>query len=279
MKTIIIAMVMIAAAVVSAAAECGEADKKALIAFDKGWTAANLSGERTAIAAFYAEEFMAFPTMVDKNGAINAAIATFERNKANPQAVATTVTDHYQIICTPLTATVIHRNITTPAGGKGQPAYGRSVHFLEKRNGKWVAIANAPGGPLSDTDMLRYMELDWINAVKSRDFDWMEKNYASDFTEVSFVTGAVNNKQQTIAAMKEDKTVFDSMEVSELAVRVDGNTGIVTGLGHARGKGGDGKPFDLKLRFTDTFIKRDGRWLAWASQATMIPKADMTATN
>ena len=278
MKNAIIAIMMIAATVVSAAAECSDADKKALIEFDKGWTAANLSGERGAIAAFYADEFMAFPSLVDKNGAINAAVATFERNKANPQAVATTVTDHYQIICTPLTATMIHRNITTPAGG-GQPTHGRSVHFLERRNGKWVAIANAPGGLLNDTDMLRYMELDWINAVRSRDFDWMEKNYANDFTEVSFISGAVNNKRQTIDALKADRTVFDSMEVSDLNIRIDGNTGVVIGVGHARGKGANAKPFDIKLRFTDTYIKRDGRWLAWASQATMVPASQNVAGN
>ena len=271
MKNVMIAIVMIAAMAVSVAAECSEADKKALIAFDKGWTAANVSGDRAAISAFYADEFMTFPNMIDKNGSINGALAAFERNKANPQAAATVVTDHYQITCSPLTATVVHRNTAVPAGGKGQPAYSRSVHFLEKRNGKWVAVSNA-GGPLNDNDMLRYMELDWVNAVKTRDFDWMEKNYANDFTEVSFITGAVNNKQQTIAAMKADKTVFDAMEVSDVTVRVDGNSAIVIGKGYGRGKMGDGKPFDMTLRFTDTYIKRDGRWQAWASQATMIPQ-------
>jgi ketosteroid isomerase-like protein len=262
MKNTIIAIVMIAAAAVSVAAECSEADKKALIAFDKDWTAANQRGERNTIAAFYADEFMTFPNMINKTASVDAAVAAFARNKANPQAVATTVTDHYQITCSPLTATIIHRNTTTPAGGKGQPAYSRSVHFLE-----------------NDNDMLRYMELDWIDAVKTRNFDWFEKNYASDFTEVSFVTGAVNNRQQAIDGMRSDKTVFDVMEVSDLRIRVDGNTAIVIGLGYGRGKMGDGKPFDIKLRFTDTYIKRDGRWQAWASSATMIPAADASAKN
>lgn len=277
MKNVIIAVVMIAAGVVSVAGECSEADKKALIAFDKGWTAANLSGDRVAIAAFYADEFMTFPNMIDKTAAINNAVAAFERNKANPQGAATTVTDHYQITCSGTTASMIHRNTTTPAGGKGQPSFSRSVHFLEKRNGKWVAVSNA-GGALNDSDMLRYMEMDWINAVRARDYDWMEKNFATDFTEVSPITGDIASKRQSIDGFKADKTVFDVMEVTEMSVRVDGNAAVVTGRGYGRGKFGDGKPFDLKLRFTDTYVKRDGRWQAWASQATVIPTTDTTAT-
>lgn len=273
-----ISFVFILCAAVNALAQCSETDKKVLVAFDKTWSDVNAAGDRSAIAAIYADEFTAFPAMNGKAAAVDGAIAAAQRAKANPQAVATTTTDNYMISCTPMTATVTHRNITVAASGKGEPTYSRSVHFLEKRNGKWVAVSNA-GGALSDADMLRYMELDWINAHKTRNFDWFEKNYASDFTEVSFMTGAVSNKQQTIESMKADKTVFDVMEISDLNIRIDGHTAIVTGLGNGRGKMGDGKPFDMKLRFTDTFIKRDGRWQAWASQATPIPTSDTTAKN
>lgn len=281
MRYAISVVIIIVLAAVSVAAECGEAEKKALIAFDKHWTDVNAKGERTAIAAVYADEFTAIPSMTGKAAAVDAAVATFERNKANPQAATQTTTDHYMIRCTPTTATMVHRNIVfnpTANGGKGATNHSRSVHFLEKRNGKWVAVSNA-GGPLNDADMVRYMELDWLEAMKSKNLDWMEKNFASDFSEVSFMNGSVMNKQQMIDAMRVDKTVFDHMEVSELNIRVDGNAAIVTGIGHGRGKMADGKPFDMKLRFTDAFVKRDGRWLAWSSQATVIPQSDATAKN
>jgi ketosteroid isomerase-like protein len=261
--------------------ECSDAERKALIEFDKAWTDANAKGDPAAIAAFYADEFTVFPALTGKKAAVDGAIAAFERNKANPQAVARTTADHYMINCTPTTATIVHRNVIfnpTANGGSGATTYGRSVHFLEKRNGKWVAVSNA-GGPLSDADVLRYMELDWINAVKSRDVDWMEKNYAADFAEVSFMSGEVNNKQRTLEIMRADKTVFDSMEASDLNIRVEGNTALVTGMGHARGKSADGKPFDVKLRYTDAFVKRDGKWQIWSSQATMIPAPEQTAKN
>ena len=278
---VIFAILIVFASSFSVFGECPEAEKRALVDFDKAWTEANAKGDPKIIAAIYADEFTAFPALTGKKAAIDGALAAFERNKANPQAAPRTTADHYMINCTPTSATVVHRNVIfNPAanGGSGATTYGRSVHFLEKRNGKWVAVSNA-GGPLSDADAIRYMELDWINAVKSRDIDWMEKNYAADFAEVSFMSGEVNNKQKTLEIMRADKTVFDSMEVSDLNIRVEGNTALVTGRGHARGKSADGKPFDVKLRYTDAFVKRDGKWQVWSSQATMIPVPEQTAKN
>ena len=82
--------------------------------------------------------------------------------------------------------------------------------------------------------------------------------------------GKFTNKRQKIDGFKEDKSVFDSMEISDLNIRIDGNTGIVTGIGHAKGRMADGKPYDFRARFTDTYVRRDGRWQAWHAQATQI---------
>jgi len=46
---------------------------------------------------------------------------------------------------------------------------------------------------------------------------------------------------------------------------------IVTGVNHVKGKDDKAVPYDLKVRFTDTWIKRDGHWQAWATQGTRIP--------
>ena len=257
----------------NALGECSDVDKNSLAAFDAAWSKAGQNGDKAALTSIYADEFVGFPTMQLKSQAIDATMATFERNKVTPPTDKVSA-DHYMIACTPMTATVTHRNVTVRA--TGDTVYSRSVHFLEKRNGKWVVVSNA-GGPLSDSDILRYTELDWIDAVKTRNYDWFERNLANDFTEVSFMTGDLLNKRQSIDGLKNDKTVFDAMEVSDVNVRVDGNTGIVTGIGWAKGTGGDGKPFEVKLRFTDTYIRRDGRWQAWASQATALSKPAETA--
>ncbi len=54
-------------------------------------------------------------------------------------------------------------------------------------------------------------------------------------------------------------------------IRVDGNVAVVTGVNHVKGRDEKNQPFDYRLRFTDTFIKRDRRWQVWATQGTRIP--------
>ena len=67
-------------------------------------------------------------------------------------------------------------------------------------------------------------------------------------------------------------------ETYDMNVRVDGNVAIVTGVFRTKGKDDKGAAYDRTARFTDTWIKRDGRWQALASQGTMIPSpADTTA--
>ena len=53
---------------------------------------------------------------------------------------------------------------------------------------------------------------------------------------------------------------------------MEGNTGIVTGVNHVKGRDEKGAAFDRWVRFTDTFVKRDGRWLVWATQGTEVKK-------
>ncbi len=75
---------------------------------------------------------------------------------------------------------------------------------------------------------------------------------------------------EEIEDVKNTKRTLESLELSDLNVRVEGNTAVVVGVNHVKGRDENGKPVDRRVRFTDTFIKRDGRWLAWATQGTLI---------
>ena len=181
--------------------------------------------------------------------------------------------DNYMITCTPITATITHRNVVTTkegAGGKEETFYTRSVHFLEKRKGKWQVVSNANHG-LDEYGVLMYMEHDWNNAALKRDVEWFDKNYAADFSGVSSRTGKIMNKVEDVADMKNDKSVLEPFELSDMNIRIDGNTAVVTGVNRVKGRDEKNQPFDVRTRFTDTFIKRDGRWQVWATQGTRIP--------
>jgi ketosteroid isomerase-like protein len=202
---------------------------------------------------------------------IDNTIRTAERNRANPQTANKVTPDNYVISCTPNIATITHRNVITTAGGTQETSYSRSVHFLEKRGGRWQVVSST-GNALVDQGVLLYMERDWNDADKRRDVAWLERNYAADASDVSSRTGEIHTKAEEIESMKTDKSVLESLELSDLNVRVEGNTAVVTGVNQIKGRDAQGKPFDRRVRFTDTFVKRDRRWQVWATQGTTIPQ-------
>jgi ketosteroid isomerase-like protein len=114
------------------------------------------------------------------------------------------------------------------------------------------------------------MEHEWNEALRTRDVAWFERNLAGDVTDISSGSGALHTKTEDIEALKADKTVYKSLELSNLRARVEGSAGVVTGINHIKGRDEQGQPFDVKLSFTDTYIRRDGRWQVWASQHTRV---------
>jgi ketosteroid isomerase-like protein len=267
------AAVLVLFAAAPAFAQCSDADKKALEAFDRTWGAATTSGDRAALQAIYADDYQGLgPAATQgKTAAIDAAVQAAETNRANPAEAPRLSYDSYTIGCTPNTATITHRTIATvKVDGKDQTFHSRSVHFLEKRGGRWQVVGNA-GHPLDDSGVLAYMEREWNDASLKHDASWVERNYAFDASDISSRSGGIMTKAQAVADARTDKTALQSLDLSDLNVRVEGNTAVVTGINHVVGRDAQGKPIDRRVRFTDVFIKRDGRWQVWATQGTAIP--------
>jgi ketosteroid isomerase-like protein len=121
-----------------------------------------------------------------------------------------------------------------------------------------------------DKSALVQLERDWNTALRTKDVRWIESNFAADATDTSSGDGALHTKAEDIAALKADKTTYESLELSNLQVRVEGNAGIVTGINEIKGRDEQGQAFEVKLAFTDTYIRREGRWQVWASQHTRV---------
>lgn len=62
------------------------------------------------------------------------------------------------------------------------------------------------------------------------------------------------------------------LEIDDVRVRVFGDAAVVTGRTHGVGTY-SGAPYDVVIRFTDTFVRRDGRWQAVASHASLLTGA------
>jgi ketosteroid isomerase-like protein len=252
--------------------QCSDADKKKLEAFDRAWGEAGQRGDRAFLQNVYADNFVGLSPagMLNKTQSIDGAVKQAERDRANPQDADKVAHDYYMISCTPNSATITHRNVVTgKTDGKEWTVYSRSVHVLERQGDRWQVVSNA-GHLLNDGAILLYMEQEWNDASKTGDVAWFQRNYASDASDISSRTGAVHSKLEEIASMKTDKTVLESLELSEMDVRVEGNAAVVTGVNRVKGRDAQGQAFDRRTRFTDTYIKRDGRWQVWATQGTLI---------
>lgn len=271
MKYIFGTMIIVAAMSAAAFGQCSDADKKALEAFDRAWGQAGENGDKAALMAIYADDFVGLPGGQTKEKAIDSAMKAFEENKKNPTPDKVTH-DNYIISCTPNSALITHRNtVWTAKGEQGKPTtfWTRSVHTLEKRGGKWVVVSNA-GNDLSEYDSLWYLEQDWNTAFWKKDGEWFKNNFAPDFVSISSETGKITDKDEEIANMMADKATYELVETTNMDINIDGKVGRITGIFHLKGKNEKGVPFDTKIRYTDIWVMRDGRWMAWSSQGTIM---------
>jgi ketosteroid isomerase-like protein len=78
-------------------------------------------------------------------------------------------------------------------------------------------------------------------------------------------------RSDVLAGMKSGATKYDAFTVGDLKVHVYGDAAVVTGKTSIKGKEA-GKAVDEEARFTDTWVKRDGRWLCAATHVSRIPK-------
>lgn len=246
--------------------QCSDADKKALEGFDRDWAKAGQTGDKAALMNIYANNFMALPTMTGKAETIENTMATFEANKANPEAANNLTYDSYLMNCSGNSATVTHRNIFSNSDGE---IWSRSVHGFEKNGGKWQVVSTT-GHAMDDYMTLFYMDQDWTRANHTRNKEWFEKNFASDFSSTSSSTGKLYNKAEDIASTMDDKGTVEMTESTDVDIRVDGNSAVINGVYRWKGKDEKGVAYDNKIRYTDTYIKRDGRWQVWATSGAAI---------
>ena len=126
-----------------------------------------------------------------------------------------------------------------------------------------------PADPAGDdAEVLMGLERTWAHAVMTHDAAPLEGFLADDFTQTS-ETGEVRNRDETIARVGSSVAVFSSGGLEDMRVRLYGDAAVVTGRFRGEGQAGD-EAFTVDVRWTDTFVRRDGRWLCVASQSSPI---------
>ena len=123
--------------------------------------------------------------------------------------------------------------------------------------------------PTQDTEaVLMKMERDAAAALVKKDF----AGFASVLSEDAAFTGpdgAVQTKAQLLADFKSGALVIESTVISDMKVRVFGESAVATYTTTDKGKS-KGRDISGRYRWTDTFVRRGGKWQIVAGQGTPI---------
>jgi ketosteroid isomerase-like protein len=112
------------------------------------------------------------------------------------------------------------------------------------------------------------VENDWNQAVLKRDRTKLERFLADEYLSTD-QEGVSWNKKQDIEIDTLGASRLAFFKLDDMKVHVYGEVGVVTGRNASKGTLG-GSNASSQYRFTDVFVKRDGRWQCVASQATPI---------
>src|ERR1700737_1761102 len=124
--------------------------------------------------------------------------------------------------------------------------------------------------PKTDSDAatsqtLQAMEQTWLNAEKNHDAAAFEKLVADDWIAIS-PDGKSQTKAERVAEIKAAQ--ISSATLGEMKGGVFGDTAVVTGTDEETTTK-DGKESTDHYVWTDVFVKRNGKWLAVASQTAL----------
>jgi ketosteroid isomerase-like protein len=114
------------------------------------------------------------------------------------------------------------------------------------------------------------LETKWLQSYRTNDPDLIAAVLADKFVNTGS-DGKVMNKAESLADAKATKN--SSADYENVHVTVFGDTAIATGGYKGRGTDASGKPFDVHLQWTDTWVRMpNGKWQCVASQDTPIKK-------
>jgi ketosteroid isomerase-like protein len=114
------------------------------------------------------------------------------------------------------------------------------------------------------------IENELIDALLKRDVSVFERFLDEDYIFTDSGSN-VHFKANVLGYLKSGDLINETYFLSDLRVRLYGNTAIVTGRSKTKWRAGDDGAIDQD-RFTDVFVKRNERWYLVAGQTTRISR-------
>lgn len=119
---------------------------------------------------------------------------------------------------------------------------------------------------------LKDLELQWEKALETGDVETVDRMLASDMIYTQ-ADGARHSKKEDLEIMSSGKVDISEMMTDEdVKVRLlEDNVAVVIG-GHTEKSKFEGRDTSGRYRWTEVWVKRDGRWQVVAGQIGKIPE-------
>ena len=142
--------------------------------------------------------------------------------------------------------------------------------FLSSIASILICTANMFGDPSVDqTAAVLQAERDGCIAYLKGDAEKIGNFLTTDYT-LTNSKGQITTAADDINDAKTGKIHYDVFENYDMKARVYGDhTAIVTGKTKVKGVA-EGKPIDIIVQFTDTFVKQDNRWRLAAGHVSRL---------
>lgn len=119
---------------------------------------------------------------------------------------------------------------------------------------------------------LRRLEDEWLNSYLRGDKQTFDRIVADDFTRTDESGKLATKAEERTLVQAPTAGVKASLTNDDMQVRVYGNAAVVTGRIISRVQ----DSLSFQSRFTDTFIKREGRWQVVARHYSRVPTERIT---
>jgi ketosteroid isomerase-like protein len=129
-------------------------------------------------------------------------------------------------------------------------------------------VAGQAGAPPAVARAIEQIEQRLAATWQKGDCDGWAAMLAPEWS-VIHITANIITKAQAVGMCRDPQFKLASSNIDDLSIRSYGDTAIATGRATATTSGDS--PQTVRLRFTDVFVRRNGKWLAVTSQATQIP--------
>ena len=130
-------------------------------------------------------------------------------------------------------------------------------------------VAVLAQAPIDESAAVLQAERDGCVAYLHGDADNIAKFLTDDYT-LTNSKGEITKAAEDIEDARSGRVHYDVFENYDMKVRVYGDhTAIVTGKTKVKGNA-QGKPIDIIVQFTDTFVKQNGRWRLAAGHVSRL---------